>query len=43
MRNLLDGLERLSRPQKLAITLMTVLIVVTWLAVCLVLASYWMF
>jgi len=41
MRNLLHGLQRLSRPQKLAIALSALLIVLTWLAVCVVLASYW--
>jgi len=41
MRNLPHHLQRLSRPQKLAIALTILLIVLTWLAVCLILASYW--
>ena len=43
MRNLRLAIHRLSRPQRLALAVMSVLVGLTWLAVCLVVASYWAF
>jgi cytochrome c1 len=39
MKNLLQNIHRLSRRKRLAIYTMVILIVLTWLAVCVVFAS----
>jgi hypothetical protein len=40
MRNLVRSIAKLDRGKKIVVALMVVVIVVTWLAFCLVLASY---
>ncbi len=40
MRDLLYHISRLARWQKLVISLMLLLILLTWLSVCLILGSY---
>ncbi len=41
MKNLVSHFRRLSRSKRVAISAFVILIVLTWLSVCLVLASYW--
>ena len=40
MRNLVRSIARLDRGKKMLVILMVVVIVITWVAFCLVLASY---
>ncbi len=40
MRNLLEAIRRLAGWQKLIVGLMVSIVVLTWLAVCLILAGY---
>jgi len=41
MRHLVNHVGRLSRAKRVTISALVILIALTWLAVCLVLASYW--
>jgi hypothetical protein len=41
MKNLVSHFGRLSRAKRVAISALVILIGLTWLSVCLVLASYW--
>ncbi len=43
MRNLIRAVKHLSWRRKLVISILLLVVVTTWLAVCLVLASYWLF
>ena len=41
MKNLVIHVRRLSRAKRATISALVILIVLTWLSVCLVLSSYW--
>ena len=41
MKKLLAGIQRFTLRQKIAVGIMVVLILMTWLAVCLILTGFW--
>lgn len=41
MRHLINHVGRLSRAKRVTLSALVILIVLTWLSACLVLASYW--